>query len=152
MLCQKCWGQINMIKFFVIQIKLGRITLEQVPEQYREKVEDALSVEDQRCIKMRGLFVEILLITYTVVLPIILGYIIKLIKNQQKTREANSRGTMLLLRKCLIDEHNKYVKLEHIPSYAYENFIEMYEAYHNLGGNGTGTEIWERVRELPLVK
>ena len=35
-----------MIKFFVIQIKLGRITLEQVPEQYREKVEDALSVED----------------------------------------------------------------------------------------------------------
>lgn len=28
-----------MIKFFVIQIKLGKITLEQVPEKWRAKVE-----------------------------------------------------------------------------------------------------------------
>lgn len=32
-----------MIKFFVIQIKLGRITLEQVPEKYRARVEEALN-------------------------------------------------------------------------------------------------------------
>ena len=32
-----------MIKFFVIQIRLGRITLEQVPEKYRAKVEEALN-------------------------------------------------------------------------------------------------------------
>lgn len=31
-----------MIDFLVIQIKLGRITLEQVPEQYRNAVEDKL--------------------------------------------------------------------------------------------------------------
>lgn len=31
-----------MINFFVIQIKLGRITLEQVPEQYREVVKAKL--------------------------------------------------------------------------------------------------------------
>lgn len=31
-----------MIKFFVIQIKLGKITLEQVPEKYRSKVEKML--------------------------------------------------------------------------------------------------------------
>lgn len=31
-----------MIKFFAIQIKLGRITLEQVPEQYREAVKEEL--------------------------------------------------------------------------------------------------------------
>lgn len=27
-----------MVKFFVIQIRLGRITIEQVPERYREAV------------------------------------------------------------------------------------------------------------------
>ena len=27
-----------MVKFFVIQIRLGRITIEQVPERYREEV------------------------------------------------------------------------------------------------------------------
>lgn len=32
-----------MIKFFVIQIRLGRITLEQVPEKYRARVEEALN-------------------------------------------------------------------------------------------------------------
>lgn len=32
-----------MIKFFVIQIKLGKITLEQVPEKYRARVEEALN-------------------------------------------------------------------------------------------------------------
>ena len=27
-----------MVKFFVIQIRLGRITIEQVPERYRKEV------------------------------------------------------------------------------------------------------------------
>lgn len=31
-----------MIKFIVIQIRLGRITLEQVPEKWRARVEEAL--------------------------------------------------------------------------------------------------------------
>jgi hypothetical protein len=33
-----------MIKFLVLQIKLGRITIEQVPEQYREAVQRELEV------------------------------------------------------------------------------------------------------------
>lgn len=32
-----------MVKFFVVQIRIGRITIDQVPEQYREAVEAALS-------------------------------------------------------------------------------------------------------------
>lgn len=32
-----------MIKFIVIQIRLGRITLEQVPEKWRAKVEEMLN-------------------------------------------------------------------------------------------------------------
>lgn len=34
-----------MVKFFVIQIQLGRITVEQVPQQYREAVIKALAEE-----------------------------------------------------------------------------------------------------------
>ena len=33
-----------MVKFFVIQIKLGNITIEQVPEKYREEVRAMLNV------------------------------------------------------------------------------------------------------------
>ena len=65
--------------------------------------------------------------TYTIVLPIIvtalMGYVVWLLKNQKKDRDANSKGTMLLLRVQLIEYHDKYMRLGDIPSYAYENFI-----------------------------
>lgn len=61
--------------------------------------------------------------TYTIVLPIIvtalMGYVVWLLKNQKKDRDANSKGTMLLLRVQLIEYHDKYMRLGDIPSYAY---------------------------------
>ncbi len=93
---------------------------------------------------------EFLMQTYKIVLPILLGYIVYLLKDQKKERDANSRGTMLLLRVQLIEYHDKYTKLGHIPSYAYQNFCEMYEAYHDLGGNGMVTKMYEEIHELHL--
>lgn len=94
--------------------------------------------------------------TYTVALPVILtalmGYVVWLLKNQKKDRDANSRGTMLLLRVQLIKYHDKYTAIGHIPSYAYENFCEMYEAYHTLGGNGMITKMKREIDELHLKK
>ena len=93
---------------------------------------------------------EIILTTYTVALPIVLSYIIWLLKQRKKSEDANSRGTMLLLRVQLIEYHDRYTALGHIPSYAYENFEEMYKAYHDLGGNGMVTHMYEEVRELEI--
>ena len=50
----------------------------------------------------------------------------------------------------LIEYHGKYMKLGKIPSYAYENFCEMYEAYHRLGGNGMITKMKQEIEELHL--
>ena len=92
--------------------------------------------------------------TYTIVLPIIvttlMGYVVWLLKNQKKDRDANSKGTMLLLRVQLIEYHDKYMRLGSIPSYAYENFCEMYNAYHKLGGNGMITKMLHEIEELQL--
>lgn len=93
---------------------------------------------------------EFLLQTYTIVLPIILGYIVWLLKQQKKDRDANSKGTMLLLRVQLIEYHDKYMKLGEIPSYAYDNFVEMYNAYHALGGNGMATKMYEEIQSIRL--
>lgn len=90
--------------------------------------------------------------TYTIVLPIVLGYIVWLLKNQKKDRDANSKGTMLLLRVQLIEYHDKYMMLGDIPSYVYENFMEMYDAYHALGGNGMVTKMKQEIEELHLKK
>lgn len=95
---------------------------------------------------------EFLMQTYVIVLPILLGYVVWLLKAQKKERDANSRGTMLLLRVQLIEYHDKYMALDYIPSYAYENFCEMYEAYHDLGGNGMITHMYDDVKKLEIRK
>lgn len=95
---------------------------------------------------------EFLMQTYSIALPILLGYIVWLLKQQKKERDANSRGTMLLLRVQLIEYHEKYTALGEIPSYAYENFEEMYGAYHDLGGNGMVTKMHEEIHNLHLKR
>ena len=71
-------------------------------------------------------------------------------KEQKKERKNNSTGTMLLLRRALIADHEKYTKAEEIPRYAYTNYVEMYNAYHALGGNGMVTKMLEEINELHL--
>ena len=92
--------------------------------------------------------------TYVTALPIVLtafmGYVVWLLKNQKKDRDANSKGTILLLRVQLIEYHDKYMRLGSIPSYAYDNFCEMYNAYHKLGGNGMITKMMHEIEELHL--
>lgn len=95
---------------------------------------------------------EFLMQTYTIVLPVLLTYIVWLLKRQNKKRDANSTGTMLLLRVQMIEYHDKYMKLGRIPSYAYQNFCEMYDAYHALGGNGMITKMYEEIHELHIRK
>lgn len=99
---------------------------------------------------------DFLMQTYTIALPIVLtsllGYLVWVLKEQKKDRDANSKGTMLLLRVQLIEYHDKYVSLGEIPSYAYDNFNEMYEAYHALGGNGMVTKMHEEIQELHLKR
>jgi cbb3-type cytochrome oxidase subunit 3 len=93
---------------------------------------------------------DIIMQIITIALPIILGYIVWLLKQQKKDRDANAKGTMLLLRVQLIEYHNKYMELGNIPSYAYQNFVEMYNAYHELGGNGMITKMYDEIKELHI--
>ena len=48
--------------------------------------------------------------------------------------------------------HSKYMKMGDIPSYAYQNFCEMYEAYHELGGNGMVTKMKQEIEELHIKR
>ena len=94
---------------------------------------------------------EFLMNTYTIALPLVLGYIIWLLKEQRKVRSANSEGTKCLLRVKLIEYHDKYVEKKAIPSYALRNWIEMFNAYKRLGGNGMIDGMDHEVRNLPII-
>ena len=119
---------------------------------------------------MSNLFIQTYVTVLSVVLTALMGYIVWLLKEQRKQkavdiaernarirqeqeeRNNNSRGTMLLLRVQLIEYHDKYMNSGNIPSYAYENFTEMYKAYHALGGNGMITKMMHEIEELHLKK
>ena len=95
---------------------------------------------------------DIILSVYSVLLPIPIGYIIKLLKDQKKERDANAKGTMLLLRVKLIEYHDRYVAEGSIPSYAYNNFVDMYNAYHDLGGNGMIGKMKKEIEDVHLER
>lgn len=109
-------------------------------------------MKKKRVMRLKEFFMQ----TYTIALPIILtafmGYVVWILQNQKKDRDANSKGTMLLLRVQLIEYHERYTQQGEIPSYAYQNFMEMYEAYHALGGNGMVTKMKEEIEELHLKR
>ena len=94
---------------------------------------------------------EFFLQTYTIALPILLGYIVWILKQQKKDRDANSEGTKMLLMVKLIEYHDKYMALVCIPSHAYDNFQKMYSCYIKMGDGNTSIEkMHQEIEELNL--
>ena len=83
---------------------------------------------------------DIILSLINTSLPIFLCYIVYLLKDMKKDRDANSKGTMLLLRAQLKMYHKEYMERGYITSEELADYLEMYEAYHSLGGNGVATK------------
>lgn len=57
-------------------------------------------------------------------------------------------GVCALLRVQLIEYHDRYNAEGKIPHYVMDNYTSMYDAYHALGGNGTVTAMYERLKRL----
>lgn len=69
-----------------------------------------------------------------------------------KEQDAIKLGIQALLRDRIIQSYNHYQEKECCPIYALENVTALYTQYHNLGGNGTVTELMERLKDMPTEK
>lgn len=72
--------------------------------------------------------------------------------------EANDRlteelkiGVRALLHDRLYQGCRYFLKLGTINEAELSNMGRLYESYHQLGGNGTGTELFKRIQSLPLT-
>ena len=79
------------------------------------------------------------------------GWLLKSHKREAARDRAMETGLRTLLRAELLEIHAKYVPLGYIPMGAMEEADRVYQAYHSLGGNGTGTKIYEELKALPTV-
>ncbi len=81
-------------------------------------------------------------------------------KFKKKSTEdaAIKAGMVAILHDRLYQTCNYYLELGYIPlptekaEEILDNLKILYDAYHALGGNGTGTDIYNRTKKLPLKK
>lgn len=60
-------------------------------------------------------------------------------------------ATITLLHDRLYAACEKALKNKKITVYSLDNIQHLYTEYHKLGGNGTGSELFSRVKKLPIV-
>jgi hypothetical protein len=74
------------------------------------------------------------------------------LQSQESKQKALGLGVQALLRDRMLHSYNKYTELGYAPVYAKENFENMYQQYHELGGNGVMTKLHVEFMELPTNK
>lgn len=67
-----------------------------------------------------------------------------------KRNDAIAKGVVCMLRKNLMEEHDRWVEKGFITSHALESDIAMYKAYKTLGGNGMIDHMDSEIRELQI--
>ena len=82
----------------------------------------------------------------------LLGLVNRRISRRMRELDSVRMGVQALLRDRIIQSYNHYIDKGFCPIYALESMQAMYAEYHNLGGNGTITELMEKIRELPTEK
>lgn len=77
------------------------------------------------------------------------AYLMSVIKKDKQEKKALRQGMRAILRDRIIQAYNHYLDKGYCPIYARENITNMYKAYHDLGGNGTITELYNKLMDMP---
>lgn len=74
----------------------------------------------------------------------------KRIKAQDDERKAIKEGLLAILHDRLYQACQNFMAQGSIDASGLKNVEYLYKSYHALGGNGTGTELYRRVMDLPI--
>ena len=74
----------------------------------------------------------------------------KRIKAQEEERKAVKDGLLAMLHDRLYQACLHYITQGWIDDDGLKNLEYLYRSYHKLGGNGTGTELYNRAKALPI--
>lgn len=80
----------------------------------------------------------------------ILLSIFNFVKSKHSSNELIRNGVIAILHNKIYTLGKQYIEREYVTIEDMKDFEYLYNAYHALGGNGTGTEIYERVKNLPI--
>ena len=72
------------------------------------------------------------------------------VKQKIKEQQLLKDGVLAILHDRLYQSCRLHIKQGCINVEALRNVEYLHKSYHNLGGNGTGTELYNRVKALPI--
>lgn len=74
------------------------------------------------------------------------GYLVKKVTEYKTIKD----GLLAIMHDRLYQSCTFYIKQGHIDMGGLKNLEYLYKSYHALGGNGTGTELYNRAKALPI--
>lgn len=113
-------------------------------------------------------FKAFILESYMICLPIVLGYIIWLLKRnkeredtdrrksieeaerQEKMQHNSIKGTTMVLRYIMKQYHTDYMIQGFVTSEQLKDYNEVFEVYVSLGGNSVAVRWHEEINDLPV--
>lgn len=92
----------------------------------------------------------IIVAVVTPILSAITGYVTFMIKNKKQGETLETKAMIILLRRELREQYQTLTSKQSITIEELEEFDEVYEIYHELGGNGTGTKMHDFVHQMKV--
>ena len=81
------------------------------------------------------------------------AYLTKFVKEQRKVNVANAQAQRSMQRDVIYRYFHKAVELRQpLTPEEYKHVNDCANAYQANGGNGTGTVMWERIREHAIIE
>lgn len=85
-----------------------------------------------------------------VIMTAVTTYAVWLLQNYKKNKDLQHEALKLLMKRELRDMHNLCTERKYITVSELEHISEVYEIYHRMGGNGTGTLLYESLKEMEV--
>lgn len=93
---------------------------------------------------------EIVTVIVSAVSTAFMSYLIWYLQNNQKRKQENDKATLVMMKFLLKYLHKEYEKREYITIDELEDYTDIYEVYHSKGGNGTGTHLFEDIKNKQI--
>lgn len=93
---------------------------------------------------------EVILHFMDIALPIILGYIAWLLKEERKERKANTQGMKEILGYMIDRWHEEFILQGYVTTDQRNQFEDVYNAYAANKGNGARAAKWKEIQQLHI--
>ena len=93
---------------------------------------------------------DIIKLVIEISLPIILGYLVWLLKEERKERKANTEGMKEILGYMIDRWHEEFVLQGYVTTDQRNTFEGVYKAYAKNKGNGAREAKWKEVQQMRI--